>query len=134
MAQYCWHCKWYSADGLTNCSTCGATFEAEPEEADEDEEVDARSPVERIGWILALAASALVGGSLLYRRYARSETVEEASAAISQAAESVIALARSFYGWLVGPQGEYKDFVVIAVVATLLVWLALWVIARFGRR
>lgn len=135
MSQYCPRCKWYSADGLTHCSTCGAPFEAEREDADEEEEEPETRPlVERIGWILALAAGLLVVGSFLYRRYGTAEAVGTIVAPIGRAAAAIKDFARSAYQWLIGPAGEYKDFVAIALAGTLFVWLALWVLARIGKR
>lgn len=138
MSQYCPRCKWYSADGLTHCSTCGAPFEAreawEDAEEGEEEEPEARPLLERVGWILALAAGSLVAGSVLYRRYGTSEAVGTLGAAVGRAAAALKDFARSAYQWVIGSGGEYKDFVAIALAGTLFLWLALWVLARIGKR
>jgi hypothetical protein len=134
MAQYCPHCKWYSADGLTHCSTCGAPFEDELDEEEEEEAVEERPLFERIGWILALAALVVVGGMALYGRFATPENLGGAAVAFRRAAEAVKAAVAGAYSWLVGPNQEYKDFIVIALLASAFVWLALWIAARLGRR
>jgi hypothetical protein len=134
MAQYCPVCKWYSADGLTHCSTCGAPFEAEEAEDPEVEEAEPRSWFERIGWGVALAAAVLVGGPYLFRRYNPQGTLASAGAAIAEGLAAVRGAAAAAYHWVIGPNGEYKDFVVIALVATAFTWLVLWVLARLGRR
>jgi hypothetical protein len=134
MAQYCIHCKWYSADGLTHCSTCGAPFETDYDDEEEEAEVEERSLFERAGWWLALAAGALVGGSVVYRRYGTPENLGAANSAIDRASEAVKTAIGTFYAWIIGPNGEYKDFVVIALLGTAFIWLVLWVLARLGRR
>ena len=134
MAQYCPRCKWYSADGLTHCSTCGAPLAADWDEEDEEEEaVEERPLLERLGWPLALAAAALVGGLALYGRFATAENLGAAGAALNRAAEAIKRVVDAAYGWLVGPSGEYKDFVVIALLGSAFVWLVLYVLARLGR-
>jgi hypothetical protein len=134
MAQYCAACKWYSADGLTHCSTCGAPFETAADEALEIEEPEPRSWFERLGWGLALAAAVVVGGSYLYRRTGAQGSLASAGAALTGAFAAVRESAAALYNWIIGPNGEYKDFVVIALGATALIWLVLWAMARLGRR
>jgi ABC-type Fe3+-siderophore transport system permease subunit len=135
MAQYCPRCKWYSADGLTHCSTCGAPLDADwDEEDEEDEAVEEHPLLERLGWPLALAAAVLVGGLALYGRLATAEILGAASAAVERAIAAVKGALGAAYAWLIGPTGEYKDFVVIALVGSAFVWLVLYVLARLGRR
>ncbi|MBI3762554.1 MAG: hypothetical protein HY260_11935 [Chloroflexi bacterium] len=133
MAQYCPKCKWYSADGLTHCSTCGAPFEEEIEDEDEDE-AEAPSLVERVGWGLAISVAAVVGGIALYGRYGSAERLGAVGSTISRIAGGLKEFARAAYDWLIGPKGEYKDFISIALVGSLVVWIVLWVLARMGRR
>jgi hypothetical protein len=134
MAQYCPHCKWYSADGLTHCSTCGAQFEDAWEAEPEDQtEAEPRPLVERIGWAVALAAGAVVGGMALYGRFGTPENLGAAGAFVSRAAASVKAVLGSLYAWLIGPNQEYKDFVTFFLLASAFLWIALWIVARLRR-
>ena len=134
MAQYCLRCKWYSADGLTHCSTCGAPFEIEAEEPEDELDEEERPLLERIGWSLALVFGAIVGGVSLYHRFVTAENVGAAGATIGRVAAGVKGTARAFYTFVVGPNGEYQDFVAILLGTSALVWLVLWLMARFGRR
>ena len=133
MAQYCLHCKWYSADDLAHCSTCGAPFEEEFEEEAEAEATEQRPLFERVGWVLALTAAAVVGGAFVYRRFGTGGNLTAAGAAIANAAEAVKSAAGAFYTWLLGPNGQYKDYVVIALIGTAFIWLVLWLLARLGK-
>jgi hypothetical protein len=134
MAQYCPRCKWYSADGLTHCSTCGAPLDAGWAEEDEEEVVEERPLLERLGWALALAAAAVVGGMALYGRFGTAENLGAAGAALARAIERVKEALSAAYAWLIGPNGEYRDFVVIALLGSAFVWMVLYVLARLGRR
>ncbi len=135
MAQYCPRCKWYSADGLTHCSTCGAPFELDADEPeDEPQEEEERPLLERIGWWLALVFGAIVGGIALYNRFVTPENVGAAGAAVGRVADGFKGAARAISTFLLGPNGEYQDFAVILLGTSALVWFALWLMARLGRR
>jgi hypothetical protein len=134
MAQYCSYCKWYSADGLTHCTTCGAPFADDLEEEPEaEEEAEERPLLERIGWTLALVAGLAVGSTALYGRLATPRNAQAAGAAVSNAADAVKGAIGAFYTLLVGPNEEYKPYVIIALAVSAFVWLVLFILGRLGR-
>jgi hypothetical protein len=70
----------------------------------------------------------------LYNRFVTPQNVGAASETLQRASEGVKGVARAFYTLLVGPNDENKVFVLILLGTSVLVWIVLWLMARFGQR
>lgn len=123
MAQACPSCQWYSPDGVEVCPHCGEPL-PEPEPLPEDRPASLAQVVGNwIQFFLGIGVLALFG-YVAFNRYG----VE-----IGRALGAVHGGWRNLWSWLLGPEGQYADYVGIAVLASALFWFILWLFNRLNR-
>lgn len=123
MAQACPNCLWYSPDMTRVCPHCGELMPAA--DALPDAYAEAASPTiwSWVKFVLGVAALGLFG-FVTYGRY---------GARLGGAIGFLRDGWRDLRTWLLGPQGQYADFIGIAVLVSALFWFALWLYQRLNR-
>ncbi|MEK9162321.1 MAG: hypothetical protein AAB261_03380 [Chloroflexota bacterium] len=115
MSQTCPACLWISDDDAEECDRCGAPFKPQPAA------VIRPRAIFGIGQsILAVIAIAILGAIIAQRFGIQPASLPSAIKAALQAV----------YTWLLGPNEYFKPYLVGMIVASLFVWLLLWIAAK----
>ena len=116
MPQTCPSCLWISSDEAEDCERCGESFTGK---------LKSQVTPNAVGG----AATTLVGlvalgilGVIVFQKYGDRFTGVR---------QGLVTVAQNFYVWLLGPNEIFKPYIVIALVVTLVVWVVLFLLARF---
>jgi hypothetical protein len=116
MPQTCPSCLWISSDEAEECERCGESFTGKLKS---QVTPNAVGGVVTTGLgLLALIIVAVVAYQRLGDR-------------VPNLQPTLKAAALGFYTWLLGPNEVFKPYLVIAMMVTLVVWIILWLLARF---
>lgn len=114
MSQTCPACLWISDDTAEECDRCGAPFKPQPATL-------RPQAIFGIGqFILAVIVVAILGAIIAQRFGIQPASLPGAIKAAFQA----------IYTWLLGPNEYFKPYLVGMIVASLFVWILLWIAAR----
>jgi len=115
MSQTCPACLWISDDDAEECDRCGAPFKPQPATLVKPHTIWG------IGQsILAIIAVAILG-AILAQRFG----IQPASLP-----NTIKTALQAVYTWLLGPNEYFKPYLIGMIVASIFVWLLLWIAAR----
>lgn len=114
MSQTCPACLWISDDDAEDCDRCGAPFKPQPT-------IVRPRAIFGIGQSILAVIAVSVLGTIVAQRFG----IQPAS--LPSAIKSTL---QTVYIWLLGPNEYFKPYLVGMIVASLFVWILLWIAAK----
>ena len=121
MAIPCSQCLWYLPDEAKACPYCGAKVSKQSQTVIRDQESPWQSIIQYLQRGLSLLVLGLFGFVLYHRALPEASVI----------AISIADASRCVFTWLVGSQGQYADYLALAIAVSVVVWLILWLMNRF---
>lgn len=114
MSQTCPACLWISDDDAEECDRCGAPFKPQPITIRPRAILGIGQP------ILAIIAVSILG-AIIAQRF---------GIPLTSLPSTIKTAFQAFYTWLLGPNEYFKPYLIGMIVASLFVWILLWIAAK----
>lgn len=114
MSQTCPACLWISDDDAEECDRCGAPFKPQPATLQPQ-------AIFGIGQSIVAVIAVIALGAIIAQRF---------GIQIASLPNTIKATLQAVYIWLLGPNEYFKPYLIGMIVASLFVWILLWIAAR----